>query len=211
MQMPSPAPTANLIELRTLSMKTAVNKQEFLNSIANVALRTKLANLVDLVNIEFHESLLGLLRRFSGADLGRFADLWSEVPTDMRTAFVAFVVSGDDPDGRFLAYLDESESCQEAIDLAFRVHVEDLHDLGRSVAKAEKVLQKKRHEQTVPVVSVLAEANRAEDVLESLEERLETMASIENSTGFQPLIAGVKRAMAALHSTKSGLEAMAGK
>lgn len=192
-------------------MSTAVTKQEFLSTIIDDALRTKLTKLVDPVNVEFHEALLGLLQRFSADDLSRFANLWSTVHANMRSAFVAFVVSGDDPDGRFLAYLDESEDCQEAIDLAFRVHVENLHDLGRSVARAEEALQKKRQEGKVSVVSVLSEADRAEDALESLEERLESMANEENTTAFQPLIQGVKQAMTALDGTRTGLKTFAGK
>ncbi len=186
-------------------------KREFLTIIRNDSLRTALTKLIDPVSVEFHESLLDLLQRLSESELEKFAERWSEVPDGMRTAFVAFVVSGDDPDGRFLAYLDESEGCQEAIDLAFRVHVENLHSLGRSVAKAEKALQGKVPSISGPVVSALSEADRAENVLELLEQKLEGMVSAENSTVFRPLIDGVQQAMTALRGTRLGLRTMAGR
>jgi len=192
-------------------MSTIATMQEYLNTIADDALRTKITGLIDPVSVEFHESLFGLLQRFPADDLARFTDLWSRVDTGMRSAFVAFVVSGDDPDGRFLAYLDESEDCQEAVDLAFRVHVESLHDLGRSVARAEETLHRKRKEERDTVSSVLCEADRAENALESLEESLESMASAENTTALQPLIEGVQQAMTALGSTRTGLRMLVSK
>lgn len=192
-------------------MSTVVTKQEFLSTIADGALRARITELVAPVNVEFHEALFGLLQRFPADDLNRFAELWSRVDAGMRSALVAFVVSGDDPDGRFLAYLDESEDCQEAVDLAFRAHVESLHDLGRSVARAEDALQRKRKEDRDAVTSVLCEADRAEDALESLEESLESMARMENATAIQPLIEGVQQAMTALGSTRTRLRTLVGR
>lgn len=195
-------------------MSTVLTKQEYLNALPNDALRTRIAQLVDSVSVEFHESLFGLLQRFSTHDLERFTELWEKVDERIRSAFVAFVVSGDDPDGRFLAYLDESEDCQEAVDLAFRAHVESLHDLGRSVARAEETLQRRKEEERDAVTSLLCEADRAEDALECLEESLESMASTgtaENTTALKPILDSVHQAMAALGGTRTGLKTLVGK
>jgi hypothetical protein len=118
----------------------------FLSAI-NTALQVQIAKLVEPIGVEFHRDLALLLRQFSEADLERFVSHWSRIDPGMRSAFVAFVVTGDDPDGRFLKYLDENRECQQAVDLAFAAHIDTLHDLGKSLTGAGQVVEEsKTHE-----------------------------------------------------------------
>ena len=146
-------------------------------------------------------------------DLARFVEIWSGIDRDRQTAFVAFIVAGEDPEGRFLAYLDEDKSCQEAVDMAFRAHVESLHDLGRSVARADgalKLQNQERAQEQGSLASILLETERLEYSLEDVGERLESIARQESKGGrLAPLLDGFRRALLAISDTKTGLEDLA--
>lgn len=175
-----------------------------LDSLPNAALRDRLADLVQPVGVEFHRDLRMLLGQFHAADLERFAELWSKVDAPMRAPFVAFVVTGDDPDGRFLRYLDENKECQEAVDLAFAAHIDSLQDLGQSLSEAGQAVSESK---TREIVSILSEAEKAEDALESAEDALE---SIKGEPTLEPVLHDVQAALSAVDGTKRGLRALAG-
>lgn len=166
--------------------------------------RDHIEQLAQPVSVEFHRDLFLLLRQFRAADLERFAYLWSRVDASMRSAFVAFVVTGDDPDGRFLSYLDESQECQEAVDLAFAAHIDSLHDLGKSLSEAGEAVSLSKVRE---IASLLSETERAEDALESAEDALE---SIKGEPYLEPVLHDVQAALSAVGGTKRGLRVLAG-
>jgi len=168
------------------------------------ALRDRIAELVRPVSVEFHKDLRALLQQFSADDLERFAELWSKVDAQMRSAFVAFVVTGDDPDGRFLRYLDGNKDCQEAVDLAFAAHIDSLRDLGKSLSEAGQAVSESRSRE---IVSILSEAEKAEEALESAEEVLE---SIGGESDLGPVLHNVQTVLSAVSGTKRGLRVLAG-
>jgi len=172
---------------------------------SSCVLRDRIAELVRQVSVEFHDDLFVLLRQFRAADLERFADLWSEVDPQMRSAFVAFVVTGDDPDGRFLRYLDGNEDCQEAVDLAFAAHIDSLRDLGKSLSEAGEAVSENRTRRKI--ASILSEAEKAGEALESVEEALE---SIGGEPDLGPVLQNVQAALSAVGGTKRGLRVLAG-
>ena len=177
-------------------------------------LRTRVLELIDSTKqMSSHEDFCELLRRFPTSDLERFVELWPKVDPSMLSALVRFVVAGDDPNGEFLEHLDKSKECQEAVDLAFRAHIESLHDLGRSVAKAEETLKKRKEGNQDHVSSLLTEADKAEDALESMEEELEGMVKVEssNETTLTPILNSVHKALSALGMTKESLQTLSNK
>jgi hypothetical protein len=157
-------------------------------------LRDRIAELLRSLSVEFHNDLFALLRQFRAADLERFAALWSKVDPQMRSAFVAFVVMGDDPDGRFLRYLDEHEDCQEAVDLAFAAHIDSLQDLGKSLSRAGQAVSENKAKE---IATLLQETEKADEALETLE-------SI-TSEATQPVRDKVQAARSAVNETKRGL------
>lgn len=167
-------------------------------------LRDRIAKLALPVGVEFHNDLLVLLRQFTPKDLERFTELWSRVHAQMRSAFVAFVVTGDDPDGRFLQYLDEKEDCQEAVDLAFAAHIDSLQDLGKSLSEAGQAVSDTRNRE---IASMLSETEKAEEALESAEQALEC---IRGEPDLDPVLHNVQAALSAVGGTKRGLRALAG-
>jgi hypothetical protein len=167
----------------------------------NATLLSQIAKLVEPIGVEFHRDLALLLRQFSEADLERFVSHWSRIDPGMRSAFVAFVVTGDDPDGRFLKYLDENRECQQAVDLAFAAHIDTLHDLGKSLTGAGQVVEESKNKE---LVSLLSEAERAEIALANAE------GALENMKGVAPVLQNVQEALSAVGDTKRGLRALAG-
>ena len=173
-------------------------KQHYLNTLAQDIL-APISTLFQATPVEFHDALLLTLERFSGEDRNEFSQLWAKVPEEMNLPFIAFIVSGDDPNGKFLAHLDKDENCQKAVDLAFRAQIDSLHSFGRSMEKAEAAVKKNR---------LMQEADKAEDALEYLEERLESMSK-EGTVTVNPILASVRQAIAALGGSKSGLKELA--
>jgi hypothetical protein len=147
----------------------AFNKHVELDSTKIPAtLIEQIGNLSKDVSIEFHSDLYQLLGQFQLDDLQRFVTLWSNVDASMRSAFIAFVVMGDDPDGAFLKYLDSNGECQEAVDLAFAAHVGSLRDLGRSLSEAEQIVSATNSEEIAVICS------SAEKALDEMERKIES-------------------------------------
>lgn len=178
------------------------------------ALHARIGSLLAPIGIEFHKDMCLLLGRFSPERLDRFVELWSNVGARMQSPFVAFIVTGDDPEGAFLKYLDENKDCQEAVDLAFAAHVDSLHDLGKSLAVAERVLadrQPAEHKASDFATSLLSETKRAKVALESAQVSLESIAASEPAnTSLEPVLHNVQAALTAVDETEKGLEVLVG-
>jgi hypothetical protein len=108
-------------------------------NIRRAGLRTRVAEIAQSVDVELQRDLCMLFRRIGVVGLERFAELWSKVDVSMRPALMAFVITGEDPDGGGLRYLDENREFQEAVDLAFAAHVKSLRDLGKSISELGEV------------------------------------------------------------------------
>lgn len=175
--------------------------ETFIGAISDSDLRERITALVEPVGVEFHRDLGELMSSFGEADLSRFTELWLEVTPEMRTPFVAFVVTGDDPDGAFLRYLDEHKQCQEAIDLAFTAHIDGLQNLGKSLAEADKAISQNKERE---IELLIAKVEEAEDALEDAEDELETLNEQPTS-----ILGKVKVALDAIEGTNRGLRALA--
>lgn len=181
-------------------MSAVFTKQNYI-SMLPLNLREDISERFEAISIEFHDALLKTLQRFSDEDCKEFSQLWSKVPDEMNLSFIAFIISGDDPDGKFLAHLDKDENCQKAVDLAFRTQIDSLHNFGRSVEKAEVAMQKNR---------LIREADKAEDALEYLEERLESMSKDGVTTATaMPVLKNIREAITALGGSKQGIKELA--
>jgi len=130
--------------------------------------RSTVNSLMAPLPIEFHGELVTLLELFEAQELDRFVEIWEGIPGPMRTPFIAFIVSGDDPSGRFLRHLDQSAECREAVDLAFTANMRCLSDFDRSLDQAKAVLSKSVGRE-VELESALHKAEEAEALLENLE------------------------------------------
>jgi hypothetical protein len=171
------------------------------------ALRDRIAELVRPLSVEFHQDLLMLLKQLPAAGLERFVELWSRVDGSMRSAFVAFIVTGDDPDGRFLRYLDGNKDCQEAVDLAFAAHIDSLNGLGKSLSRAGQAVTETRAASLLSEAQrALSEAEKADAALENAEEVLE---NIGPGAELGPVLHNVQAARSAVEGTKRGLRVLA--
>jgi hypothetical protein len=184
-------------------MTTTFSLTTLLDSLAiSHVLRERIAVLARQIRAELHHELFLLLRQFRPADLERFVTLWSKVKPGMRSDFVTFIVTGDADDNAFLRYGERDEACQAAVDLAFSAHFDSLRDLGKSLGRTSAPETRKS---STEILSLLCEAERAEEALLSAEEALE---KIEEPS--QPLLRNLKQARSAVSGTKRGLMALAG-
>ena len=177
--------------------------QAVLDSIPD-ELQNQVAGLVQRVGVEFHRDLSELLSSFRPPELKRFVDLWLKVDPTMRSAFVAFVVTGDDPDGAFLRYLDENRECQEAVDLAFAAHIDGLQDLGKSLADADRAISQNKVRE---IAMLISETEKAGEALEDAEDELETLI---NQPAIGSALRNVQAALSAVQGTRRGLRALVG-
>jgi hypothetical protein len=173
----------------------------------SAALKEQIGKLAQEVSREFHNDLFQLLRQFRPDDLQMFADLWSSITTRMQSAFVAFIIMGDDPDGEFLKYLDTNAKCQEAVDMAFAAHIDSLRDLGKSLSEAEQAVSMTKSEQSMAqseeIATILSSAEKAEEALEIVEK------AIGGEDANSPVHDQLQAARSALEDTTRGLRGLA--
>jgi hypothetical protein len=187
----------------------AVLINEFLSALGlskQSKLYAMLCELLNSIGVEFHRDLLELLQQFSAEDLERFVHLWIKVPSELRTAFAAFIVTGEDPNGRFLAFLDENRDCQEAVDLAFSAHMKSLHDFGQALAQAEAAVCSMSESPSSAakksdLAILLRETERAEAALESVEKRAAKLS-------LKPVFEGVHGALQLVEGASASLRAL---
>jgi hypothetical protein len=208
----TPDSVSGLLSWHEASVKVTLHLKEnaMYSVLANILqtlnprLRERVIKLIQPLGVEFHRDLGELMSSFGETELERFTELWLNVVPEMRTAFVAFVVTGDDPDGAFLRYLDENRECQEAVDLAFAAHIDGLQNLGKSLAEADQAISQNKAREISLLISGV---EKAEVALEDAEDELETLG---DQPAFAPVLRNVQAALHALEGTTCGLRALAG-
>lgn len=171
-------------------------------------LRESLQELLAPVSVEFYGDLFELLEAFTPTDLERFTGLWRRLPVPLRSAFVAFIVTGEsDPDGEFLKYLDDNEFCQQAVDLAFAAHLKGIHDVGRALEKADEAIADETAEGRADcdLMALLHKTEEAEATLESVEREAATVAVAE------PIVENMQAARDLVDRAATRLRALCGR
>lgn len=173
-------------------------------------LRLQVQTLIHAENLKYHKPLVDIISRLKPEKLEQFVQTWSNLDPGMRTQFVAFITEGDDSNPGFLAYLNQNQECQQAVDLAFAANMERLQEFGRALFRAEERLTGRAP--TNPLGSLLCDASQVEKTLGGMEQTLEDLArEPKTSPLILPILGQVRSALAAVVGTKTGLAGIAGK
>lgn len=90
------------------------------------------------VDLRVRSEFYAVFRMLNAAEQITFLDHLEAIPFGMRHPLIAFIGSGADPDGEFLAYLDSDESPRIIIDLVIGKQVKRMQWAFSDAIKTEK-------------------------------------------------------------------------